>query len=293
MKRIAAKILTIAAVLVTSGMSAFAQQQHPRLKIGEVHNSMLLNHLKNSSERPWIESVSILPKALVSDPRPSSWFRDIDPTTPIVLVEQFPTIPTHDRLATAIETLRDRQSNSTYLMFIDMATSIDEIRELHLPDNVRLAFSIRSVDAGEIDYFYEQAGLEYASTDVSIQYSSAIGMAIAQLAGADVGNGKYHLKDWEPKKAYVGIFDDIVYSHASPQKSTKLITEFSSCFADGFPTLDPSTGVSISPAPNSTSTSDVDAIICALIASNCGGSWKWDGMSDSKIEFQAFGQSVM
>ena len=213
-----------------------------------------------------------------------------EPDQPVLLVEQFPSVPPNERLQELVRILGGHGARTTYLLFLEQDEDIARLGNLTLPENMRLAVSIRSVAARELAHYYREVDVQYDQSAASIDYLSAVGMAMAQLAGDSVSPSPYRLSEWTPGKAYLGLFDDVVNSNAEAQAKAALIRNFYS--ASSNPTLNwtETTGVVVAPEFWSTGPTDIDAVLAGLHRDNCGGDYPWDGLIHNGIAFQAFGQ---
>lgn len=286
------KGLSVALVMIFSltldAVPGLTEDAHPYLLIGNASNFVrkeLLTFLENE------QSNAIMPFQIEAMFDLSNKHGEQLPSDdqPLVLVEQFANAPAQIHLQQILNDLGQRDGNATYLLFVDDSAEVDWVGSLSLPKNVRMSVSIKSVDAGELRYFYEKAGLSYDSEQVSIQYGRALSMAAAQIGASHKEDSRYQLSSWTSQKAYLGLFDDIVHSNASSEASAQLVDYFVK--GTQLPNWNADIGVKVPPTQSSTEPTDIYAILHALAANGCKGSWKWDGFIDNGMAFQSVGQT--
>ena len=210
---------------------------------------------------------------------------------PAVMFEQFPVAPHVEYFRTIMKSLGKLRGPVTYLLFIDNAQDIDWIGSLEIPDNIRLAVSFKSLEGPRIVDFYNAARLKYRPAALTIDYTQALKMALAQISNGGLYGDNYVTKKWSSGKAYVGLFDDVVRSNAKQDAATqRLIQQTLRDTGVVQMTADlAKNGIEVLPQVDMQSSSDVHAVTLKIARSECVGDWVWDGFVQNRMEFQAFG----
>ena len=211
-----------------------------------------------------------------------------------ILVEYIPSPPSNSYLRQAIEALSTHAGKSTYILFVQEASDANWLRDVIVPENTRLIFSVLSMLGTEIQYFYEQAELEYNPAQTTIDYIEAVEMAVEQLrqsnerASINSGTKEYFLTDWKSETAFVGVFDGVVRTNADHTNRQTIVNHF-------FPEIDEAqrkwpADVAVMPVASFEEMTDVDAISYALVKADCAGPVPWGGLEELGVAFQALGR---
>ena len=282
-------ILALIAGSLLISQQGFAQNNSTYLMLGD-SLSTLRAHISNQLQKNAAQLGLRYELAGHRHPFNNKWKSEVANHQAVLLVDRFPTVPMEERTLKVLQELGDSGVTTTYLLFIDNAPDVDWIGALPLPDNIRLAVSIKSIDAGELAHYYREVNIKYDQSAATIDYVSSVQMAMGQLAGAQATSLPYRLRKWESGKAYLGLFDDVVYSNADTEHKDALISSFLSNSNNVPPSWDQSTGVVVAPTYGTSEPTDIDAVLVALNEDECEGDYEWDGFIVNEMAFQAFGQ---
>lgn len=225
----------------------------------------------------------------IDESRPGEILSDLGNGISKLLIERFDEAPEPERIQLALDRLANSGSQSSYLIFVDQGQNVDWLRDVLVPDSVRLSVSVKGMEALDIAAFLEDGGIPFDPADIRIKYKTATRMALSQLADAREG-GHAELVAWEGgEKTYLGVFDGIISKRARSDDEAAYYAGF---LDDEFELPDQwnaENGVEVVPTFGSVDSDFGIALVKAIAKSNCSGQFKWDGMDEIGVLYQSYG----
>ena len=200
--------------------------------------------------------------------------------------------PDTDVLAESLRVLGQLGDRATYIVFIDQADDFDWVSDLSIPDNVKLATSVRSQDQLAVTEVYDALDVSYDGTGVRYDYAAAVELAFEQINVASGRIDQAALQEWETGVSTMFFDPGIMSSGASSDAAGAFMSTVQETYGGDEVPWDTAFGVTSPPAAGFVLTSEWGGVMAGTVLTECVGSERWDGMIGQGIKFQSFGTEL-
>lgn len=209
----------------------------------------------------------------------------------MVVLQTMYDVPSIEDLQQAFDAIGDASSNVTYVLFVDESDDVNWVSELHLPDNLRFALSVRTMDQRSVAAAYAAYGIKYDASDLKYDYSKAAYLALQQLGQSDTGAADLAIEPWTSRAATMFFDGGIIQSGAHQSEAAALIEAIR-----GEPSIHEIDQRQLEGVTNpnirfGSIQDDMDAVRAATLLANCTGINEWDRFTENNISFLAFGKA--
>ena len=209
---------------------------------------------------------------------------------PMVVLQTMYDTPSTEDLQQVFDAIGDASGNVTYVLFVDESEDVNWVSELDLPDNLRFAVSVRTIDQVSVAAAYADYGISYDVSNLQYDYGKAAYLALQQLTQSDAAAAELAIEPWMPGAATMFLDSGIIQSGA-PESEAAVIIEGvmgePSLYEIDLRSLE---GITNPQITFSSIQNDMDAVRAATLLSACSGPVPWDGYIDNRMSFMAFGR---
>ena len=209
---------------------------------------------------------------------------------PMVVLQTLYDTPSTEDLQQAFDAIGNASANVTYVLFVDQSEDVNWVSRLRLPENLRFAVSVRTIDQVSVTAAYENYHISYDASNLYYDYRKAAYLALQQLSQFDADAEQLAIEPWTSRAATM-FFDSGIIQSGAPEAAAAAMTEA----VMGEPSLykiDQRTleGITNPQIGFSSIQNDMDAVRAATLLAGCEGEEPWDGYVDNPMSFLAFGR---
>lgn len=210
---------------------------------------------------------------------------------PMVVLQTTYDVPSTADLQQAFDAIGDASSNVTYVLFVDESEDMNWVSELDLPDNLRFAVSVRTMDQESVAAAYAAYKINYDASNLEYDYHKAAYLALQQLSQSDAGATDLAIEPWTSRAATM-FFDGGIIQSGAHESDAAALTEA----IKGEPSIHEIDqrdfeGITNPQIKFSSIQNDMDAVRAATLLAKCTGIEVWDKFIENNISFLAFGQA--
>ena len=210
---------------------------------------------------------------------------------PMVVLQTMYDTPSTEELQQAFDAIGDASGNVTYVLFVEESEDVNWVSVLDLPDNLRFAVSVRTLDQVSVAAAYEAYGISYDASNLQYDYGQAVYLALQQLTQSDVAATELAIEPWASGAATMFLDSGIIQSGAPESEAAALIEGVM-----GEPSLYEIDqrileGITNRQITFSSIQNDMDAVRAATLLANCTKTRPWDGFIENDMAFMAFGRN--
>ena len=209
---------------------------------------------------------------------------------PMVVLQTMYHAPSTNDLQPAFDAIGGAPGNVTYVLFVDESEDVNWVSNLDLPENLRFAVSVRTIDQISVAAAYATYGISYNGSNLQYDYGKTAYLALQQLTQSDATVAELAIEPWASGAATMFLDSGIIQSGAPASEAEALVDAVT-----GEPSLYQIDSRSLEGITNpqitfSSIKDDMDAVRAATLLGDCEGSEPWDGYIDNRMSFMAFGR---
>ncbi len=209
---------------------------------------------------------------------------------PMVVLQTLSDTPSTEDLQEAFDAIGGASGNVTYILFVDESEDVNWVSELDLPDNLRFAVSVRTMDQAAVAAAYVDYDINYHASNLQYDYRKAAYLALQQLTQSGAAAAELTIEPWATGAATMFLDSGIIQSGAPESDAAALLDA-----VVGEPSLHEIDlrrleGITNPQITFSSIQNDMDAVRAATLLTECEGSAPWDGYIDNDMSFLAFGR---
>ncbi len=212
---------------------------------------------------------------------------------PMVVLQTMSDTPSTNELQRAFDAIGRTQANVTYVLFVDKSENVNWVSNLDLPENLRFAVSVRTIDQISVAAAYENYKISYNDSNLKYDYEKAAYLALQQLTQSDAIDKELAVEPWVSGAATMFLDSGIIQSGAPSSVAKALIEAVTR--ESTLNELDQRKlkGITNPKITFSSIQNDMDAVRAATLLANCVGPVPWDAYVKNNMSFMAFGRDRM